>query len=200
MSAIDKPSEPALCSSISSRNSGASSMPLGRTATSPGSFISAPSNWLRAAMRASWPRLARSCSIKSNPLALPSSETAGGANANTEALRICDSAPIALLATAWALRPGAVRSPQGLSLTNAKPVFCPLPAKLKPATVKMASTASFCSSRKWCCTWSSTFTVLLCVAPGGNCTMANSVPWSSSGKKPAGILVNTKPTATTTMA
>ena len=123
-------------------------MPLGRTATRPGSFISAPSSWLRACISAAWPRLARSCSIRSKPLALPSSDTAGGTIAKTVALRIFDSVSIARPATAAAFSSGRTRSPQGLSFTKAKPAFWPLPAKLKPATEKIESTASFCSTRK----------------------------------------------------
>ena len=80
------------------RSCGASSCPSGRTPTSSGLCVAAPSSWLRAASSAVvavWPP--RSCSMKVKPLATPSPWIAGGLSVNTIASLICRSAPIALL-------------------------------------------------------------------------------------------------------
>ncbi len=194
MSEIDRPSVSALCASICNWNSGVSSWPLGRTATRRGSCESVPSSWLRACISAAWPRLARSCSIRSKPVALPSSATAGGAKAKTRASRMVAKNPKALATTPLTLSASPLRSFHGRSLTKAKPMFWPLPAKLKPATENTPLTASFWSTRKWCSTWRSTSSVRALVAPGGSCASTNSVPWSSSGRKPTGSFM--KPTTT----
>ncbi len=108
MAVMGSPCAPAFSQSTSSRYSGTSSMPLGRTFASRGSCAAMPSNWLRAAIKASWPKPPRSCNWKSNPLAVPSSRTAGGAKAKTIASRNCENVPMAVPATAAGLQLGPV--------------------------------------------------------------------------------------------
>ena len=148
MAVIGTPRAPAFCQSTSIRYSGQSSSPLGRTRVNLGSLAAIPRSWLRAAISPSWPRPPRSCNWKSNPLALPSSMTAGGVKAYTLALWICENARMALSATAPALSSGRLRSFQSLSLIKAIPIFCPRPAWFWPLIVRMHSTASFSFTRK----------------------------------------------------
>ena len=173
MSAIDSPSAAAFSLSTSMRNCGVSSWPFGRTLTSSWLCAAAPRNWLRAATSASWPRPALSLRKKAKPVAMPSSGIAGGANANANASLICISAPIARPATASACSSGDSRSLQCLRLTNARPLFCPLPPKLKPCTLKTALTASCSFSRKCFSSRSIDCIVRSCVAPTGASTWLN---------------------------
>ena len=183
MSATETPSAPAFAWSMSSWYSGTSSWPLGRTPTRRLSCAAMPRNWLRAAISASWPRPARSCSCTLKPLEVPSSSTAGGTKANTIASLICENAPMARPAIDFTSCPGAWRSSQGSRLTKPMPMFWPWPAKLKPATVKIERTLPFSFSRYWCSTFFSTSTVRSWVAPAGRMTWVNITPWSSSGRK-----------------
>ena len=83
----------------------------------------------------------------SNPVATPSSVTAGGGNAKIVAPRIVEKKRIALAATAVTLRSGRLRRSQSLSLTNTSPWLCPRPAKPNPEMEPIDSTASLCSLR-----------------------------------------------------
>ena len=60
MEVMGIPKAPAFSQSTSTRYSGTSSIPLGRTAVNRGSCAAMPRSWLRAAIRASWPRPPRS--------------------------------------------------------------------------------------------------------------------------------------------
>ena len=70
-----------------------------------------------------------------------------------------NKAAMALRTTGTTFRSARLRRFHSCSLTNAMPMFCPLPEKLKPGTVKQDSTASFSPSRKWFLTPSMTFSV-----------------------------------------
>ena len=120
---------------------------------------------------------------------------AGGDIANAIASLICMSPPIALPAIACALCSLPGRSLQSLSLTKPMPVFCPLPPKLKPCTVKMDSMSSFAVSRNTCSTCFTDSSVRSWVAPTGAWMMVISTPWSSSGRKPLGVRRNNKAAA-----
>jgi len=99
-------------------------------------------------MSLAWPRPPRSSSWKSKPLACPSSTTAGGAKANTMALRILENSPMARPARAVTRRSARSRRCQSLSLMKENPEFCPRPEKLMPEMVNTASTASLSCSKK----------------------------------------------------
>jgi hypothetical protein len=101
-----------------------------------------PRSWLRAASSASWPTPARSWSWSWNPVALPSSVIAGGANAKICASLICANALVIRCATAAALRSGASRSSQRLSFTNTRPEFWPRPTNENPLITSADSTES----------------------------------------------------------
>ncbi|MCY1556598.1 hypothetical protein D9M68_933590 [compost metagenome] len=108
----------------------------------------------------------------------------GGLSGKMNASRTPESAPKARPATASAELPGAVRSSQSLSVMNASAAFWPWPEKLKPSTPTM-----LCTSGCWSMNPSTCFitaSVRSCVAPGGNCTLTSSVPWSSLGRNEVG--------------
>ena len=102
------------------------------------------------------------------------------------ASRYREKAPMARRATAGARSSGLVRSFQSLSITKAIPMFWPRPAKLKPETVMIDSTALVSPSRKWRSSCSMTFIVRSWVAPAGSCTWQTMKPWSSSGRNEVG--------------
>ena len=95
----------------------------------------------------SWPSPPRSWSIRSNPVATPSSVTAGGGKAKIMAPRIREKAPMARPATAWAFSSGFCRRSQSFSLTKTIPWFCPRPEKTIPEIAMQEATASFWSIR-----------------------------------------------------
>jgi hypothetical protein len=179
-----RPARLALSRSMSSCSCGASSRPSGRTCVSTGLWPPAPSSWLRAASRASWPRPARSCRRKLKPEAGPVRESAAGSAGKMKASRMpirrAEGAPgQGLRRTA-----GPVRSAQSFSVTKASAAFWPWPEKLKPSTPTMLCTSG-CLSMKpsTCCITSSARS---CVAPGGSCTLTSRLPWSSLGRNEVG--------------
>jgi len=175
------PSAPAFCQSTSTRYSGTSSMPFGRTLVRRLSWKAMPRSWLRASISLWWPSPPRSSNWKSNPVPAPSSTTAGGGKANTRALRCWENAAMALPATAFTLRSDRFLRFQSFSLTNTMPLFCALPEKPIPEIVIIESTASFSLSRKCFCTALTTSWVCSMVEPDGNMIWASIMPWSSSG-------------------
>ncbi len=191
-SAMVRPKTPAFSRSMSNLYCGSSLRPLGRTATSAGSFAAAPRSWLRASISFAWPRLPRSNSSKSKPVALPSSMTDGGAKAKASASWIFAKWAMArpAMACTRCCEPG--RCDQSLSRTKARPELCPRPPKLKPATVKTPSTESFSWVRKYSRTSSSTASVRLTAAPGGVFTCTKRCPGPSSGRKELGTRVKRK--------
>ncbi len=104
MEVMGTPRAPALSQSTSTRYSGTSSMPLGRTLVRRASFAAMPRSWFRASISFWWPRPPRSRSWKSNPVAVPSSITDGGGKANTRALRILAKTLVARSAMAFTLQ------------------------------------------------------------------------------------------------
>ena len=90
----------------------------------------------------------------------------GGLKGKMNASRTPISAPKARPAKSCALLPGAVRSLQSLSVTNASAAFWPWPEKLKPSTPTMLCTSGCLSMKPSTC--SITARVRSWVAPGGN--------------------------------
>ena len=131
---------------MSTRNCGASSRPLGRTPETTLLCAVMPSNWLRAASKASWPWLLRSCSRRLKPALTPSSGMGGGLSEKMKASLTPESAPMARPATASAPCSAPLRSSHGLSETNDSAAFCPWPENEKPITATMLATSG-CLSR-----------------------------------------------------
>ena len=108
----------------------------------------------------------------------------GGLVGKITASRILPRAGKARPTSAWAECSGPWRSSQGLSVTKARPAFCPEPEKLKPTTLTMLSTSGCLSMKASVCFMTSS--VRACVAPGGSCTFTRMLPWSSLGTKEVG--------------
>ncbi|MNV63630.1 hypothetical protein D3C71_1562340 [compost metagenome] len=187
------PSALALSRSMSICSCGASSRPSGRTWVSTLLCEAMPSNWLRALTSAVWPLPPRSCRRSVKPDELPSSGMGGGLKANTKASRTPDIAPMMRPAIASAECSAPWRSPQSLSVMNARPAFWPWPEKLKPSTLTMLETSGCCSANF--STSSITAWVRCSVAPGGSWTLAMTVPWSSPGRKEVGRFLKTSAAA-----
>ena len=87
-----------------------------------------------------------------------------------------------------------------MRLTKARPLFWPLPPKLKPCTLKTAFTASCSFSRKCRSSFSIDCIVRSCVAPTGAITWLSRYPWSSAGRNELGRRVNSTAMTTTSAA
>ena len=148
-------------------------------------------------MSASWPRLARSCSCSSKPLALPSSVTAGGVKAKTLASLIEARAFWTRAATASARSRASVRSSHGLKRTQATAAFWPREPKLKPAMERTDSIDSFSSVSRWVEMRASTCLDCSMVLPGGRMACTYISPWSSCGRKPVGRRLKSPASAAT---
>ncbi len=113
----------------------------------------------------------------------------GRLNGNTEAERICCAAPNTRPMIDCTLSATAGRSAKGFSLATTKAEFGWLaPSSSEKPT--MASTRSTCGNGRrmpsTCCT---TARVRETEAPSGSCTETKNTPWSSSGRKPVGVIL-----------
>ena len=80
------------------------------------------------------------------PELTPSSGIGGGLIGKMKASLMPDKAPMARPARDVALCSVPLRSSQGLSVTKARPAFCPCPENEKPMTATMPATSG-CLSR-----------------------------------------------------
>ena len=112
----------------------------------------------------------------------------GRLNGNTAADRICCAAPNTWRMTAWTLSAAACRSAKGFNLVTRKAEFGWLaPSSREKPTI--ASTRSTCGNgRRIPSICFTTARVRETDAPSGNCTETKNTPWSSSGRKPVGVI------------
>ena len=182
MAETGTPKAPAFCQSTSLWYSGTSSKPLGRTRTNLGSFAAIWTSCLRASISAWCPSPARSWSMKSKPVAVPSSITAGSEKAYPTAFRMPANARFALFAIAFTSKFRPVTQ---------FPVF-----QHDESHALVLSPACHAESADGHAGFHGVLLVLEKVTPHfverrvglfpgrarGNCTIAMRIPWSSSGR------------------